>query len=94
MNLEFSEENNVYVAEAVVNGDYALHIEREAIGIFYMQQKFTGNNFAACSLPSSISNGNWKILDCSFSHGIYPMSIRIKSSSKVNTAVLQEINQE
>lgn len=94
MNLEFSEENNVYVADAVVNGDYALHIEREGVGIFYMQQKFTGDNFAACSLPSSISNGNWKVLDYSFSHGIYPMSIRIKSSSKVNSAVLQEIKQE
>lgn len=92
--LNFSKQGDFYVAEATVNNDYNLHIEREQFGVFFMQQKFTGDDYGTCNLPSVISNGNWKVLDYSFSHGVYPMSIRIKSSSKVNSAVLQEINQE
>lgn len=88
--LNFSKQGDFYVAEATVNNDYNLHIEREQFGVFFMQQKFAGDDYGTCNLPSVISNGNWKAMDYTFSHGMYPMKVRFKSLSEVKKAEINE----
>lgn len=88
--LTFNQVGEVYQVDFTANADYALHIERESPGRFFVQQR-TGSNgsYANCNLPSHIANGG-KIMDYSFSHGVYPMNVRIISETKVTIAERQE----
>lgn len=92
MELQFNKEGSFYVAEATVNNDYSLHVERETEGFFYMEQRATADGkFGNCLLPSTISSGYWLTLDNTFAHGFYPMTVRFKSASPVTKAELQEV---
>ena len=93
--LEFTQQGDLYVAEVTVNNDYNIHIEREKGGFLYLEQRSTSTGrFASCGLPSGISNGYWSTLDYTFAHGFYPMTVRIKSTSRVTMAEIQEISKE
>ena len=49
MVLNFTKQNEWYVAEATVNNDYALHIERRTEGFFHMEQSSVdGGKLASC----------------------------------------------
>lgn len=85
--LTFSKNGDMYVATATVAGDYALHIEREYIGLFRISQaRQEGDQYMECQLPDNLSKGNFTLLDWSFGHGVYPVNIKVESSSEVTKA--------
>lgn len=85
--LTFSKSGDIYVATATVSSDYALHIERKYIGLFRISQaRREGDRYMECQLPENLSKGNFTVLDWSFGHGVYPLNIRIESSSEVTKA--------
>ena len=91
MELSFTKQGNVYVAEATVNSDYALHIERKGrIARFTIEQRHADSGmWAACGIPSSI-NYTGQVIDWSFGHGVYPCHVRFTSEAEITTAVLTE----
>lgn len=92
MKLNFTKQNEWYVAEATVNNDYALHIERRTEGFFYMEQSsVNGGKYASCNLPTEVSNGFWANFDNCIGHGYYPMNVKFKSKSEVINAEINEI---
>ena len=88
--LTFNKVGDVYQVDFTANADYALHIEREERGKFFIKQR-TGSNgeYADCALPSNIAHGD-KVMDYTFCHGVYPMNVRIISETKVTIAERQE----
>lgn len=84
--LNFNKQGDFYQAEFVANNDYSLHIEREQEGMFIIMQR-TGSKgeYVQCGLPSNLARG-WKKLDYSFSHGVYPVNVRIVSETEVKIA--------
>ena len=89
--LNFKQTGEFYVAEATVNRDYALHLERGEKGLLLMEQcSISSGEYAECDLPQSIRNGLWLNLDYFFSHGYYPMKIRFKSSKPIYKAEINE----
>lgn len=92
MELQFNKQDEKWVAEATVNGDYSLHLEKMQDGLFYMQQRSTADGrYAGCSIPLGIGTGNWRALDYVFSHGYYPMNVRFVSMVQITKAELNEI---
>ena len=88
--LNFTKQGDFYQAELVVNNDYSLHIERDHEGMFIIMQR-TGSKgeYVQCGLPSNLARG-WKKLDYSFSHGVYPMHIKIVSETEVTMGTIRE----
>lgn len=84
--LNFTKQGDFYQAEFVANNDYSLHIEREDTGLFAVMQR-TGSqgDYVQCGLPSNLARG-WKKMDYAFSHGVYPMNIRLISENPVTIA--------
>lgn len=92
MTLQFTEQKGKWVAQATVNGDYALHIERDGTGLFYMKQlSASDGNYAQCKIPLDTQYGRWLTLDEVFAHGYYPMKLEFISFSKVTKAELNEV---
>ena len=91
--LVFNKVDENYQVDFIANADYALHIERVEVGRFRMLQR-TGNNgeYFPCSLPAHISHAG-KVLDYTFSHGVYPINVRIISETEVTIAERQEAEQ-
>ena len=82
-----------YVAEAVVNGPFNLHIERVEDGTFDIKQRTTEEGqYADCFgvLPSLFYR---KVIDYDYEQLIFPKHIRIESGSEVTTATLTEAAQ-
>lgn len=91
--ISFVKQGDIYVADAKVNNDYSLHIERVSAGSFNIRQRSTDSGlYMKCKLPDILE---WpgQIIDYSFSHGVYPKNIRIESGSQVTTAILMETEQ-
>lgn len=88
--LTFNKVGEVYQVDFTANADYALHIEREEAGRFFIKQR-TGSSgeYADCVLPYEIDNIG-KVMDYTFSHGVYPMNVRIISETPVTIAERQE----
>lgn len=88
--LQFTKQGDFYTAEFTANADYALHIEREEEGRFFVYQR-TGSSgeYFPCALPSNVGNAG-KVLDYSFGHGVYPMNVRLVSETPVKIAERQE----
>lgn len=92
MVLEFTKKDGKWVANAVVNGDYALHIERAEPGVFNIKQlSASEGNYAPCKIPPDMQYGRWMILDEVFAHGYYPMKLEFVSFSEVTKAELNEV---
>lgn len=88
--LTFNKVGNVYKTDFTANADYALHIERESAGRFFIKQRTGGNGeYFDCALPANIGNAG-KVLDYTFSHGVYPMNVRLVSETPVTIAERQE----
>lgn len=91
--LTFKQEGDKYVAEFQVNADYALHIERKAVGGFWISQRHNISGlFMSCILPIQLQRPN-QVIDWTFSHGIYPVTVRFESDTEVTTATLTEAAQ-
>lgn len=88
--LSFTNNGDKWVAEQQVNADFALHIERKAGGGFWIYQRHgASGGFMPCRLPSELVRPG-QVIDWTFSHGIYPVTIRIESETEVTTATLTE----
>lgn len=88
--LIFKQEGDKWVVEQQVNADYALHIERKAGGGFWISQRHGESGlFIGCTLPIQLQRPG-QAIDWTFSHGIYPVTIRIESETEVTTATLTE----
>lgn len=91
--LTFNLKDGQYVAEATVNADYNLHIERVASGKFNIYQRGTATGeYVACQgLPTNLSSPFApKVIDHDFFHGVYPKYIRIESETQVTSAEITE----
>ena len=90
--LSFTQQGRVWIAEATVNADYNLHIERESSGSFSMEQKgVEQGEYVECrGVPDFSFKKN---IDHDFQHGVYPKYIRIESGSEVTIATLTEAEQ-
>lgn len=88
--LSFNQVGDVYQAEFTANSDYALHIERKKVGkLKILQKSITNGSYADCILPTWVSNCG-QVLDCTISHGMYPMHVLIVSETPVTIAERQE----
>ena len=88
--LTFKQKGKESVAEVVVSAGYNLHIEREKGGTFEMWQRHSSSGkYARCMLPNVLNRPD-EIIDWSFGHGLYPMYIRLVSSSPVTSAIVTE----
>lgn len=90
--LVFTKQGEKYIAETKVNADYSLHLERTGDGNFMIYQKSTADGqYVSCTgIPTSMVNHAGKVIDYSFSHGVYPKYIRIESGSEVTKGELTE----
>lgn len=90
--LEFTKQGENYIAETTVNGDYSLHLERTGDGKFMIYQKSTADGqYVSCTgIPENMVYYAGKVIDYSFSHGVYPKYIRIESGSEVTKGELTE----
>jgi hypothetical protein len=78
MNLEFVKDGNVFVAEFEVAGDFNLHVERPASGLFSVYQRTaqSGKYAYVSGLGSQIGKD---VIEYDFTGVIYPKSIRVVS---------------
>ena len=95
MVLTFNKVGDLYVAEATVSKDYALHVEKDDMsGYFSVKQRSTAEgNYGQCVIPSVVQAGYWKTLDWVFSHGYYPMHVQFISSVPITKAELNEVTE-
>lgn len=93
--LTFNQQDGKYIAEATVNADYNLHIERVAGGRLNIYQRgaATGEYVDCVGLPTQLVYSAPKVIDWDFSHGVYPKYLRIESDTEVTTATLTEAAQ-
>jgi hypothetical protein len=93
MDLQFTkiEGKDLYAAEAVVNADFNIHLERTAASrLNILQRTPTEGDFEPVYLPSNVQNNTGKTFDCDFSALVYPKTIRIESYTEVTTGILTE----
>lgn len=95
MELTFNKVGDLYIAEATVSKDYALHVEKDDMsGYFSVKQRSTSEgNYGQCVIPSVVQGGFWKTLDWVFAHGFYPMSLQFVSSVPITKAELNEVTE-
>lgn len=91
MELSFTQQDGKWVAEATVNNDYNLHIERSGGGYFNIyQSSVSGGSMVLCPIPAPVQSPG-TVLDWTFSHGYYPMNVRFVSDTKVTSGQLNEV---
>lgn len=88
--LQFTQDGDGYSVEFTANADYALHVERQEGGFLaiYQRSSDTGE-YARCMIPSGLLNA--KVIDYAFSHGVYPMHVKIFSETNVTIATRNEV---
>lgn len=93
-NLSFTQgDDGRYTATATANGKYALHVEREAPGLFAVRQSTkSGAAKMSCPLPAAVANGA-AVIDWVFDHGYYPVELEFVSSTAVTSAELNEASE-
>lgn len=92
MDLTFNKVGKSYVAEATVNKDYALHLERGNPGTLSIKQRSTAEgDYGQCAIPEEVQSSYWTTLDWVFSHGFYPMHLKFVSSVPIKKAELNEV---
>lgn len=94
MVLTFNKVGDLYVAEATVSKDYALHLERTKPGTLSVKQRSTSEgNYGQCAIPEEVQSSYWTTLDWVFSHGYYPMHVQFVSSAPLTKAELNEVTE-
>lgn len=87
MNLDFVKDGNVFVAEFEVAGDFNLHVERPADGLFSVYQRTTQSGKYAYVKGLGSQTGK-DVIEYDFAGVIYPKSIRVVSESEPTMAVV------
>lgn len=97
-----NENTKKYVAEAVVNANFNIHLERPEGGGLQLFQKNgeyteaiddrTANDrgFDTVSVPNTVPYNAGQIFDYDFDGLVYPKTIRIESGSAVTIGILTE----
>lgn len=97
-----NENTQKYVAEAVVNANFNIHLERPEGGVLQLFQKngeyteaidsrtATERGFDTVSVPNTVPHNAGKIFDYDFDGLVYPKTIRIESGSAVTIGILTE----
>lgn len=88
--LSFEQDGNEYVATATVSADYALHLEREDKGYVLIEQTHVNGGEYAQTYPAPYMRIAPKNFDHAFSHGVYPVYIKIRSQSAVTSGSIIE----
>lgn len=93
--LSFTKDGGVWVAEATVNKDYCIHVERVSGGRFSIYQRSTSSGqYTACfPIPEQIGYHGGQVIDFTFGHGVYPsggMRLKFVSGSEVTMAEINE----
>ncbi len=108
MELQFTriESLRVYVAEAVVNANFNIHLERAASGGIRIFQKTTGETeaidertaaergFDSVHIPGILDMNSGKVVDCDFDASVYPKVIRIESCLEIINGTITESSNE
>lgn len=88
MDLDFEQKGGEYIATASVTADYALHLERAKGGWLRLEQTSVEDGlYAKCDLPQAFQNAP-RVIDYTFTHGVYPMYIKIRSESEVKSGTI------
>lgn len=87
MNLEFVKDGNVFVAEFEVAGDFNLHVERPASGLFSVYQR-TAQSGKYAYVEGLGSQTGKDVIEYDFTGVIYPKSIRVVSEVNPTLAVV------
>lgn len=97
-----NENTQKYVAEAVVNANFNIHLERPGGGGLQLFQKngeyteaiddrtATDRGFDVISAPNTVPYNAGQIFDYDFDGLVYPKTIRIESGSAVTIGILTE----
>lgn len=92
----------MYVAEAVVNANFNIHLERTGDGGLNFYQKngeyteaiddrsATKRGFDAVAVPNTVPLNSGLVFDYDFDALVYPKTIRIESGSEVISGILTE----
>lgn len=93
--LDFTKDGGVWAAEATVNKDYCLHVERVSGGRFSIYQRSTSKGqYKECfPMPTEVGRNAGQVIDFAFGHGVYPsggMHLRFVSGSEVTMAEINE----
>lgn len=95
-----------YVAEAVVNANFNIHLERTENGGIEIFQKngeyteaidnrtATERGFDAVNVPNYVPYNSGLIFDYDFDALVYPKTIRIESGSEVTSGIITESSNE
>ena len=97
-----NENTQKYVAEAVVNANFNIHLERPKGGGLQLFQKngeymeaiddrtATERGFDTVAVPNTVPYNTGLIFDYDFDALVYPKTIRIESGSEVTSSILTE----
>lgn len=87
MELNFTKEGNNYVAEFSATGDFNLHVERPAGGLFKVEQRTSESGQYA-----SVEDLGWRrgqgVIDLDFTGVVYPKSIKVVSEVEPTMGVV------
>lgn len=104
MDLQFTkiESLDLYAAEAVVNANFNVHLERTTAAQLKIYQKTTSETenmdertasdrgFDSVYLPGMVEFDAGKVVDYDFDASVYPKVVRIESYTEVTTGILTE----
>ena len=86
MDLNFKQDSKgLYRATAAVNGDFNVHLEREASGTLIMTQRTAGTKGA--SFYNEVAPA---VVDDDFGGNVYPKTIEVISSTPVLVGIITE----
>lgn len=88
MELTFEKEENWYVSEFKVKGDFNLHIEKEPKGEFYLYQRTSSSGQYDIIQDFGYKKGGDNVIDLDLQALVYPKWIKIKSSVNPTLAVV------
>jgi hypothetical protein len=86
MDIQFTKQDDLWVAEFEVTSNFNLHIERDTEGRLDIYQKTAGTKPAYIHGTGFLDN--YLVYDNDFSGFVYPKTIVIKSAVKPSVAVL------
>ena len=86
MELIFTKEQGIYVAEFEATNDFNIHLERKDVGILNILQSTIADG--EYDLVSAHNNIQDRVFDCDFTAMIYPKYIKIVSGSEVTRCVI------
>ena len=88
--ISFSKVGNEYVAEFSVNGNFALHIERNVAGYVKVEQSSVQGGGYAPVMDFPMATRNHKVVDVTFTGEVFPMYLKVTCETQPTSAVVTE----